>query len=74
MGNVASMGDRRGAYKALVERPEERRSLGRRKRRLEDDTKMDLSEVKRGVDCIDLYQDRGRWRSFVNLELNLPVP
>jgi len=74
VGNVASMGDRRGAYKVLVERPEERRPLGKRKNCLEDKNKMDLSEVKMGVDCLDLDQDRDRLRAFVNLEFNLTVP
>ena len=36
------MGDRRSAYKVFSERPQEQRPLGRGKRRLEDDTKMDL--------------------------------
>jgi len=40
---------------------------------LEGNTKMDLSEVRRGVDWIDLDQDRNRWRAFVNLDVNLPV-
>ena len=71
---MASMGDRRGAYQVLVERPEERSPLGKRKNCLEGNNKMDLSEVKRGVDCIDLDQNRDRWRAFENLEFNLPVP
>ena len=68
------MGDRRGAYKVLVERPEERRPLGKRNNCLEGSNKRNLSEVKRGVDCIDLDQNRDRWRAFENLEFNLPVP
>ena len=71
MGNVASMGERRSAYRVLVERPEERRPIGKRKNSLEGNNKMDLSEVKKGVDCIDLDQDRDRWWAFVNFELNL---
>jgi hypothetical protein len=68
------MGDRRGEYKVLVERREERRPLGKRNNCLEGNNKMDLSEVKTGVDCIDLDQDRDRWRAIANLELNIPVP
>jgi len=68
------MGDRRDAYRVLVERPEERRPLGKRKNSLEGNNKMDFSEVKKSVDCIDLDRDGDRWRAFVNLELNLPVP
>jgi hypothetical protein len=39
------MGERRGAYRALVGKPEGRRPLGRPRRRWEDDIKMDLREV-----------------------------
>jgi hypothetical protein len=37
------MGERRGAYRALVGKPEGRRPLGRPMRRWEDNIKMDLS-------------------------------
>jgi hypothetical protein len=36
------MGERRGAYRVLVGNPEERRPLGRPRRRWEDNIKMDL--------------------------------
>jgi hypothetical protein len=39
------MGERRGAYRILVRRPEGRRPLGRLKRRWEDNIKMDLQKV-----------------------------
>jgi hypothetical protein len=39
------MGERRGAYRALVGTPEKRRPLGRPRRRWEDNIKMDLREV-----------------------------
>jgi hypothetical protein len=41
-GHVARMGEERGAYRILVERPEGRRPLGRPRRRREDNIKMDL--------------------------------
>jgi hypothetical protein len=44
-GHVACMGVRRGAYRALVGKPEGRRPLGRPKGRWEDNIKMDLREV-----------------------------
>ena len=44
-GHVACTGERRGAYRALVGKPEERRPLGRRKRRWEDNIKVDLREL-----------------------------
>ena len=46
MGRACSTyGERRGAYRALVEKPEGGRPLGRPKRRWEDDIKIDLQEV-----------------------------
>jgi hypothetical protein len=37
--------------------------------------KMDIQEVGwLGMDWIDLAQDRNRWRSLVNPEMNLGVP
>jgi hypothetical protein len=39
------MGERRGAYRALVGKPEGRRTLGRPRRRWEDNIKMDFREV-----------------------------
>jgi hypothetical protein len=38
-GHVARMGEMRGAYNILVERPEGRRPLGRPRRRWEDNIK-----------------------------------
>jgi len=38
------MGKRRGAYRVLVGSPEERRQLGRHKRRWKDNIKMDFQE------------------------------
>jgi hypothetical protein len=71
-GHVARMGESRGAYRALVGKPEGRRPLGRPRRRWEDNIKMDLREVGWwGVDWIDLAQDR---RALVYTVMNLRVP
>jgi hypothetical protein len=52
------MGERRGAYRALVGKPEGRRPLERPRRRWEDNIKMDLREVGwEGMDWLDLAQD-----------------
>jgi hypothetical protein len=39
------MGEDRGVYRVLVGKPEGKRSLGRPRRRWEDNIKMDLQEV-----------------------------
>jgi hypothetical protein len=44
-GHAERMGEVRGAYNILVERPEGRRPLGRPRRRWEDNIKMDLMEI-----------------------------
>jgi hypothetical protein len=41
-GHVARMGERRGAYRALVGKPDGRRPLGRPRYRWEDNIKKDL--------------------------------
>jgi len=48
-GHVARMGGRRGVSSVLVVKPEGKRSLGRPKRRWEDNIKMDLQKRDMGV-------------------------
>jgi hypothetical protein len=69
------MGERRGAYRALMGKPEGRRPLGRPRRRWEDNIKMDHREVGGGgMSWIELPQDRSIWRALVNTVMNLRVP
>jgi hypothetical protein len=68
-------GEGRGVYRVLVGRPECKRPLGRRRRRWEDNIKMDLGEIGiDGANSIRLAQDRVQWRAFVNTAMNLRVP
>jgi hypothetical protein len=69
------MGEGRGAYRVLVERPEGKRPLGRPRRRWKDNIKMDLTEREiDGANWIRLAQDRVQWRAFVKTVMNLRVP
>jgi hypothetical protein len=74
-GHVAHMGEDRGVHRVLVGRPERKRPFGRRRRRWEDNIKMDLQEVGGGHgDWMELAQDRDRWRALVGTVRNFRVP
>jgi hypothetical protein len=60
------MGDRRGAHRVLVGRPDGKKQLGRPKRRWKDNNEVD------GVGRHPL--DRDRWRVLVNAVMNLRDP
>jgi hypothetical protein len=44
-GYVVSMGERSGTYRVLVGRPEEKRLLGKSRRRWDDSINIDLKEI-----------------------------
>jgi hypothetical protein len=74
-GLVARIGATRNACRILVGKPEEKRPLGRPRRRWVDNIKMVLKEIEwDGVDWIELAQDRDEWRALVNTVMNLRVP
>jgi len=59
----------------LVGKPEEKRPLGRPRRRWEDNIKMDLQEVGRSRgDWMELADDRDRWRALVGMVRDFWVP
>jgi hypothetical protein len=74
-GACCKYGERRGAYRILVGRPEGSKPLGRPRRRWENNVKMYLQDVGwGGMDWIELTQNRDRWRALVNAVMNLCVP
>ena len=72
---MARMGEEGGVQRVLVRKPEGKRSLGRPRRRWEDNIKVDLKEVGGGCgDWMELAQDREWWRALVGTVRNLRVP
>jgi len=69
------MGEKKCVYRILVRKPEGKDRLG--------DPGVDGRIILRwifskwdvgGMDCIELAQDRDRWRALVNAVMNLRVP
>jgi len=62
-GVCSTYGERRGAYRVLVGKPDGKRPLGRRpRRRWEDNIKMDLQELGcEGMDDQVLRKDSAPW-------------
>ena len=68
------MGERRGAFRVLVENPDGRDKL--------EDPGVDGRIILKWIfgkwdgdmGCVDLAQDRGRWWALVNTVMNLLVP
>ena len=68
------MEEGRSAFKIITGKPTEKRSLGRHRRRWEDNIRIDLKEISIGTrNWIDSAQDRDYWRVLVNAALNLRV-
>ena len=62
-------------YRVLVGKPEEKRPLGRSRRRWKDNIKMGLQEVGCGnIDWIELAQDRDWWRVLLDAVMNIWFP
>ena len=61
-------------YSLLVGWLEGMKSLGRSWHRWEDNSKMDLQQVRWGhVDCMNLVQGRDRWQALVDVVMNRQV-
>jgi hypothetical protein len=76
MGRACSTnGEKGNANRILVGKPVGKGPLGRPRRRGVDNIKMDLREIGwKGMDWIDLAQDRDQCRVPVNTLMNLRVP
>ena len=74
-GTCSAYGEGRGLCRVLVGKSERKRSLGRPRRRREDNIKIYLQEVGcGGKDWIELAEDRDRWRALLNAVMILWVP
>jgi hypothetical protein len=67
------MGEMRNAYTILVRKLEGKRSLGRPRRRWENNIEIELREIWLEVDWINLSQNRDRYRALVNTVMKLWV-
>ena len=69
------MEEGRSAFKILTGEPTGKRSLGKPRRRRDDNVRMDFEEI--GINAgnwVDLAQHRDFWSALVNAALNLRVP
>jgi len=74
-GHVVRMEEMRNAYKILVGKSEQKRPLGRPRRRWEDNIRMHLKEI--GWECVEwfhLAQDMDQWRALLNTVMNFQFP
>ena len=65
----------RNAFKIVTGTPKGKISIGRPRRRWEDNIRMDLEEI--GINAgnwLDSAQDRDYWRALVSAALNLRIP
>jgi hypothetical protein len=69
------MVEERGVHRVLVGKPEGKSTLGRPRRRWEDNIKMDFQEVGGGRgDWMELAQDTDGWQALVSRVKYLQAP
>ena len=74
-GHVTCMEETKGVYRVLVEKPDEKRPLGRPRRGWEDNIKTDLQDVGCGdMDWIEVAQNRVSLQALLNAVMNSSVP
>ena len=72
-GHVATMEE--GAFKIFTGKRTGKRSLGRPRRRWENNIRMDFKLIGTNTrNCVDSTQDRDYWRVLVNAAVNLRIP
>ena len=75
MGHMACTGEKRNAYRILMEKPEGKRQLRRPGLEWQGNIKIDLIAVGWEVmDRIHLVQDRNKWQDAVKIIINRRVP
>jgi hypothetical protein len=75
MCTACSTHEKRNVYRFSLGKPEGNGTLGRPRRRWENNIKMDLREIVwGGMNWIYLAQVRDQWRGLVNTVMNLRVP
>jgi hypothetical protein len=73
-GHVVRMGEMRNAYSIVIGKPEGKDHSGKRRRKLEDNIRMDLREIEwEGMDLMHMAQDVDQWRALVNTVMNFLV-
>jgi hypothetical protein len=74
-GACNTNGEKRNACRLLVGKPEDKRPLGRPRRRWVNNIRRDLGEMRwGGVDWIGMAQERDKQRALVSAVMDLRVP
>lgn len=69
------MGNRKGAYRTLVQKRDGQRPYERSRHIRKNNIKVDLEELEwEGGERINLVEDWGKWWAFVNKVMKLQVP